>query len=337
MAVEGGVTQAFFPEGASHATARSGRRDSASSTTCSARSIRPVRATSSSFPSGSISTGRWRTGRFSWTSRRGAPKGTGRGRRGRPPLLGRNALLLASNRWHRFGYACVSFGPPISLRGWCTTRRLDPRCLPKDERIARAGELAAELMGAVAASSRPPGAAGGLPPRRGAGAALFRTGAEAGSLSFWPARGAGARAYVPGATSTTPSASASGAEAPTSRPRGGRLPPRESRPVAAPLLLRQLHRPLRAEGVTRPVQRASGTAPRAPAPTSRRARNVEARVDARETPYLRAGQERVESPRRDPVGHVADVSLRVSHPIASNRERSTGRVKVRRVRSPDGL
>lgn len=65
-------------------------------------------------------------------------------------FLGHHWLLLASNRWHRFGYACVNFGAPISLGAWCRGRALDPRRLPKEERIALAGELAGDLMKAVA-------------------------------------------------------------------------------------------------------------------------------------------------------------------------------------------
>jgi glycerol-3-phosphate O-acyltransferase len=65
-------------------------------------------------------------------------------------FFGHHALLLASNRWHRFGYACVNFGAPISLGAWCRSHDLDPRRLPKEERIAVAGKLANDLMGAVA-------------------------------------------------------------------------------------------------------------------------------------------------------------------------------------------
>jgi glycerol-3-phosphate O-acyltransferase len=65
-------------------------------------------------------------------------------------FLGHHALLLASNRWHRFGYACVDFGAPVSLRGWLSGRSADPRHLPRQERIALAGDLARDLMEAVA-------------------------------------------------------------------------------------------------------------------------------------------------------------------------------------------
>ena len=32
----------------------------------------------------------------------------------------RNLRLLAANQWHRFGYACVNFGTPLSLKSWAT-------------------------------------------------------------------------------------------------------------------------------------------------------------------------------------------------------------------------
>ena len=58
---------------------------------------------------------------------------------------GQAALALRS-RWKRFGYACVNFGTPISARDWLSSRDLDLRRLPKDERFARIGELAARIM-----------------------------------------------------------------------------------------------------------------------------------------------------------------------------------------------
>jgi len=62
----------------------------------------------------------------------------------------RNLWLIARNRWHRFGYACVNFGSPISLRGWVEARGIDFRTLGKEERSRRLEELASELMEAVA-------------------------------------------------------------------------------------------------------------------------------------------------------------------------------------------
>src|SRR5712692_4034110 len=62
----------------------------------------------------------------------------------------RNLWLLASNRWHRFGYACVNFGSPVSLARWAAARGVDFRALAKEERFARVEELGRELMAAVA-------------------------------------------------------------------------------------------------------------------------------------------------------------------------------------------
>jgi len=62
----------------------------------------------------------------------------------------RNLTLLARNRWHRFGYACVDFGSPVSLARWAAARGVDFRALGKEERFARVEELGRELMAAVA-------------------------------------------------------------------------------------------------------------------------------------------------------------------------------------------
>jgi glycerol-3-phosphate O-acyltransferase len=62
-----------------------------------------------------------------------------------------NAVKLASSgRWYRNGYACVSFGTPVSLRDWSAVHNVDFRKLGDEPRFAAIGELGAELMGAVA-------------------------------------------------------------------------------------------------------------------------------------------------------------------------------------------
>src|SRR5713226_2081362 len=48
-------------------------------------------------------------------------------------FAGRNLWLLASNRWHRFGYACVNFGSPLSLKRYISARGVDFRGLPREE------------------------------------------------------------------------------------------------------------------------------------------------------------------------------------------------------------
>jgi glycerol-3-phosphate O-acyltransferase len=62
----------------------------------------------------------------------------------------RQALLWALGRWHRFGYACVNFGTPISMREWSGARGVDWRTLDKEARTARLEALGGELMAAVA-------------------------------------------------------------------------------------------------------------------------------------------------------------------------------------------
>jgi glycerol-3-phosphate O-acyltransferase len=65
-------------------------------------------------------------------------------------FLWRNLLLRASNKWHRFGYACVNFGSPISLRARVRSRGVDFASLPKEARFPEVEAFARELLDAVA-------------------------------------------------------------------------------------------------------------------------------------------------------------------------------------------
>jgi len=58
----------------------------------------------------------------------------------------RNARLVLTNRWHRFGYACVNFGRPVSARAYLRERGLDLRALPREARFAEIGVFAREMM-----------------------------------------------------------------------------------------------------------------------------------------------------------------------------------------------
>ena len=60
-----------------------------------------------------------------------------------------NLRLMLNSDWHRFGYACVNFGSPISMRAYCRERNLDFSRLAGEERKARISELGAHLMDAV--------------------------------------------------------------------------------------------------------------------------------------------------------------------------------------------
>lgn len=52
-------------------------------------------------------------------------------------------------RWYKHGYACVSFGAPISLRAYLTSRRVDLRTLPDAARHVAIADLGTTLMAAV--------------------------------------------------------------------------------------------------------------------------------------------------------------------------------------------
>jgi len=56
-----------------------------------------------------------------------------------------NVSLMRRSEWHRFGYACVNFGTPISMR----ERGIDYQALSGEERRAAVAALGRELMDAV--------------------------------------------------------------------------------------------------------------------------------------------------------------------------------------------
>jgi len=60
-----------------------------------------------------------------------------------------NLALVLRSEWHRFGYACVNFGSPVSMREYCARRGLELRRLSGEERRRVTAELGRELMAAV--------------------------------------------------------------------------------------------------------------------------------------------------------------------------------------------
>jgi len=64
-------------------------------------------------------------------------------------FVGNNLRLMLKSGWRRFGYACVNFGTPVSMRAWCNARGIDFQKLAGDERRRAIAGLGAELMGAV--------------------------------------------------------------------------------------------------------------------------------------------------------------------------------------------
>jgi glycerol-3-phosphate O-acyltransferase len=58
----------------------------------------------------------------------------------------RQIWLIARQQWHRFGYACVNFGSPVSLKNYLEETGVDFRGLPKEVRFERVGDFANHLM-----------------------------------------------------------------------------------------------------------------------------------------------------------------------------------------------
>jgi glycerol-3-phosphate O-acyltransferase len=65
-------------------------------------------------------------------------------------FLRRNARLLIANEWHRFGYACVSFGSPVSTRAWLAEKGFDLATASREARFAAVADLAEDLMARIA-------------------------------------------------------------------------------------------------------------------------------------------------------------------------------------------
>jgi len=64
-------------------------------------------------------------------------------------FVAHNMRLMLRSEWHRFGYACVNFGTPISMREYCRSRNLDFQALGGEDRRAAMAYLGRELMEAV--------------------------------------------------------------------------------------------------------------------------------------------------------------------------------------------
>jgi glycerol-3-phosphate O-acyltransferase len=79
---------------------------------------------------------------------------------GKKPVFGFNPLVFARHflrhiwmavrgQWYRFGYACVSFGEPVSLRAYLADRKIDFRTLAAEARHAEIEKLGTRLMNSV--------------------------------------------------------------------------------------------------------------------------------------------------------------------------------------------
>jgi glycerol-3-phosphate O-acyltransferase len=64
-------------------------------------------------------------------------------------FVAHNLSLMLRSEWHRFGYACVNFGTPLSMRAYCRSHGVDFQALAGEARRSAVARLGRELMDAV--------------------------------------------------------------------------------------------------------------------------------------------------------------------------------------------
>src|SRR5258706_15188131 len=79
-------------------------------------------------------------------------------------FVARNLQLMWRSEWRRFGYACVNFGSPVSMRAYCRERGVDFQRISGEERREETAALGVHLMRSVRA-----GGPGGPLPHTAAG------------------------------------------------------------------------------------------------------------------------------------------------------------------------
>ena len=67
-------------------------------------------------------------------------------------FVAKNVGLMLRGGWYRFGYACVNFGSPVSMREYARARAIDFRALDAASRTAAVQQIGDELLQAVAAA-----------------------------------------------------------------------------------------------------------------------------------------------------------------------------------------
>ena len=65
-------------------------------------------------------------------------------------FIWRSLLLMVLSRWRRYGYACVNFGDPLSIKAYCRDRNLNFSMLERPERFQEVQKLSQELMQGIA-------------------------------------------------------------------------------------------------------------------------------------------------------------------------------------------
>ena len=61
-------------------------------------------------------------------------------------FIWRCVFLMILSRWQRFGYACVNFGPQISMRKYCRENAIEFSQMEREDRFAEIAKLADQLM-----------------------------------------------------------------------------------------------------------------------------------------------------------------------------------------------
>ena len=64
-------------------------------------------------------------------------------------FIGRNLRLMLRSEWYRFGYACVNFGSPVSMKVYCRERGIDFKELSGEERKREVAALGRHLIDTV--------------------------------------------------------------------------------------------------------------------------------------------------------------------------------------------
>ena len=151
MATEAGVTQAVYPEGGLTKRRPPARAALRRARLHAARLSHPRRARPGVRAARAQLRPRARRPHAAAGRRRAGARGPARGRAlGNTLGFVANQLgLLLRSRWHRFGYACVNFGTPVSVRGWAAARGIDFDHLDREQRHAEVAALGRHLMDEV--------------------------------------------------------------------------------------------------------------------------------------------------------------------------------------------
>jgi glycerol-3-phosphate O-acyltransferase len=151
MATAGGVTQAVFPEGGLSRDGRL-RPPKLGLLDYMVRSFDPAGDRDISFVPVGINYDRTFEDRSFLAERDPAASKatTGGAVRNTLRFVLRNVWLMARNRWHRFGYACVNFGSPISLKDYMSRNGADFTALSREDRFTKVEDLARFLMSEIA-------------------------------------------------------------------------------------------------------------------------------------------------------------------------------------------